>query len=305
MEAESIKEIVTQMLIEIKESNPNTYKEAFKILIILLKNLVEKKEEEFKIFKKTNKTIKEKVLVIPSILGFLEVLGYTDISDEKMKYEAKGMENIKDAIEVLESLIKVEKPQPSFQQNDIHISENTVMVYQYDLSSGMCKTMSRSLIGKYIEGVWHTAVCVFGKEYYYGGGICSGFPKSTPYGKPVKEFSMGTTTKTKQEFEAYIETIRKDFSAENYDLINHNCNHFTDKALMFLTEKHLPDSILKQHEEIMKTPMGKTIMSFMQGMNQGSNASIPNMFEGGAGNNYGGGYGNYGGGYGNYGGFGY
>jgi hypothetical protein len=41
----------------------------------------------------------------------------------------------------------------------------------------MAKTMSPMFLGKTIEGVWHTGLVVYDKEYFYGGGICVGVPK--------------------------------------------------------------------------------------------------------------------------------
>lgn len=39
------------------------------------------------------------------------------------------------------------------------------------------------LLGKVIEGVWHTGIVVYGKEYYFGGGISYDPPGMTPFGK--------------------------------------------------------------------------------------------------------------------------
>ena len=46
-----------------------------------------------------------------------------------------------------------------------------VSLHVYDLSGGMAKSMSKQLVGKQIDGIWHTGIVVYGKEYYYGGGI--------------------------------------------------------------------------------------------------------------------------------------
>ena len=43
--------------------------------------------------------------------------------------------------------------------------EQKVVIYVYDLTHGMAAQFSESLIGKRIEGVWHTAVVVYGKEF--------------------------------------------------------------------------------------------------------------------------------------------
>lgn len=46
--------------------------------------------------------------------------------------------------------------------------------------------MSPMFLGKQIDGIWHTGIVIYGIEYYFGGGICYGTPKFTPYGRPVK-----------------------------------------------------------------------------------------------------------------------
>ncbi len=53
----------------------------------------------------------------------------------------------------------------------------TISIYLYDITNGMAKSLSPMLLGKLIEGVWHTGLVAYGSEYYYGGGICVGAPK--------------------------------------------------------------------------------------------------------------------------------
>lgn len=54
-----------------------------------------------------------------------------------------------------------------------------VQLYIYDLTKGMASMMSQMLLGRHIEGFWHTAVVVYGREYFYGGqGIQSCLPVS-------------------------------------------------------------------------------------------------------------------------------
>ncbi|KAH7829093.1 putative PPPDE peptidase domain [Monocercomonoides exilis] len=54
------------------------------------------------------------------------------------------------------------------------MSSFDVQIYLYDLSHGMVRSMSAMLIGKTLEGLWHTGIVVYGKEYYYSGGIQRG-----------------------------------------------------------------------------------------------------------------------------------
>ena len=66
-----------------------------------------------------------------------------------------------------------------------------VILLVYDISMGMAKTMGQMLIGQYVQALYHTSIVVFGREYYFGGGICNDLPKSTPYGMPIAEVELG------------------------------------------------------------------------------------------------------------------
>ena len=271
----SVKEILDDMLKEIVKNRPNEYKTAFEVLKKLIDNILNNPEEpKFRVIKKTNLVISSRLLNIPEIIDVLNVLGYEEGTGEKencLVYEGNRFESLKECIELLNDLLS----------NTQQAGKYRVIVYQYDLTGGLAKNMSRSFIGKQIDGIWHTAVCVFGKEYFYGGGICIGEPKKTPYGYPVKELDFGYTNKTQADLTAYIKSINSQFTMSTYDVLRHNCNHFTDAALFFLVGKHLPDSILKQHEEILNTPMGQMVRPMLENMSRGgNNAFLPNMFEG-------------------------
>ena len=267
---DSIHDVIESQLKEIISAHPSEYKTALEIMTKLLKNIIEHPEDpKFRVIKKSNAIISSKLLNIPEIVGLLEILGYEEGTDDKKDcyiYDGSFLETLKDCLNIINKLLS----NPGYK----------VIVYQYDLTNGMAKAMSRGLIGKQVDGVWHTGVCVFGKEYYYGGGICVGKPKKTPYGYPVKELDFGYTTKTEADLKAYIKSINNQFTMNTYNILNHNCNHFTDAALYFLVGKHLPDSILKQHEELLNTPMGQMVRPLLEGMSQGNNAFLPNMFEG-------------------------
>ena len=63
------------------------------------------------------------------------------------------------------------------------VQEFSVKLNVYDLSQCMCKAMSKQLCGTQIDGIWHTGIVVYGKEYYFGGGISYDLPGQTPFGK--------------------------------------------------------------------------------------------------------------------------
>lgn len=61
-----------------------------------------------------------------------------------------------------------------------------VTLLVYDITQGMARGMSMMLIGQQIDAVYHTSLTVFGREYFFGGGICNEQPYKTPYGKPIQ-----------------------------------------------------------------------------------------------------------------------
>lgn len=67
-----------------------------------------------------------------------------------------------------------------------------VLLYVYDLSNGFARLMSQGLLGKHIDGVWHTSVVVNGvEEVYFGQGIQRAVPGTTPHGQPLQVISLG------------------------------------------------------------------------------------------------------------------
>ncbi|CAE8735497.1 unnamed protein product, partial [Polarella glacialis] len=62
--------------------------------------------------------------------------------------------------------------------------EWTVTLNLYDLSRGMATMLGPLLLAKEMEGVWHTGIVVFGKEYYFGGDIFYDTPAQTGFGVP-------------------------------------------------------------------------------------------------------------------------
>jgi hypothetical protein len=53
--------------------------------------------------------------------------------------------------------------------------------------------MSPMLLGKQIDGIWHTAVVVGGVEIFFGAGVQRTVPGTTPFGTPLQKLDIGTT----------------------------------------------------------------------------------------------------------------
>lgn len=100
---------------------------------------------------------------------------------------------------------------------------------------------------------------MYGVEYFYGDGIATGYPANTPYGKPIRKEDMGETQKSQSEIMTWVTSQATAFSGATYNPLAHNCNHFSDAMTTFLTGHGIPSEILSQPDELLSTPIGKTI----------------------------------------------
>ncbi|XP_039784026.1 deubiquitinase DESI2-like isoform X2 [Panicum virgatum] len=141
-----------------------------------------------------------------------------------------------------------------------------VKLHIYDLSQGMARQLSATILGKAIEAIWHTGVVVYGREYYFGGGIQEGQPGRTPYGTPIRVEHLGVTHVPREVFEDFLREIGPRYTPATYNLLNHNCNNFSDEAAQFLAGARLPSYILELPKEVMNSPIGALIMPMIQGL---------------------------------------
>ena len=117
--------------------------------------------------------------------------------------------------------------------------------------------MSQSFLGKQIDGIWHTGVVVFGKEFFFGGGIQHGPPGRTPYGVPVERLALGDSHIPEDVFLEFLQEISSRFSMDSYDLLHNNCNNFTNECSIFLTGSPIPEYITALPSQVLNTPMGE------------------------------------------------
>lgn len=141
-----------------------------------------------------------------------------------------------------------------------------VKLHLYDLSNGMARNMSLSIIGKQLDGIWHSGIAVFGIEYFYGGGICA-----APAGRaiphlPYQEIDLGTTSKTQIELEVFLQSINSRFTQATYSLLRHNCNNFANEVSQFLLGKGIPEHIIRLPLEFLASPMGAVLAPMIESM---------------------------------------
>ena len=143
---------------------------------------------------------------------------------------------------------------------------NRVVVHAYDLSQGMARAMSMQLMGKQIDAIYHTAIVVYGREFFYGGGIASAPPGQTHFGAPLEVIELGTTEVPEALFLEWLSSNAGRFRAEDYNLLRHNCNTFTDEAAQFLVGGGLPPHIARMIPEIMSSPMGAALAPMLENL---------------------------------------
>merc|ERR1719223_2600344 len=103
--------------------------------------------------------------------------------------------------------------------------------------------MSPAFLGKFIEGIWHTGVVVYGVEYFYGGGITYARPGDTQAGRPMRQIDMGETDVPQALFHEFLRTVSPRFTQATYSLLRPNCNNFSSECARFLTGRDVPEYI--------------------------------------------------------------
>lgn len=156
------------------------------------------------------------------------------------------------------------------------MATSLVQLYCYDLSGGMAESMSLMLIGRHLEAIWHTGIVVYGKEYYFDGGvgIVHSSPGGSHFGTPKRVETLGTTTKGEGEFLEWVKQRRLDtFGPTHYNLLNRNCNHFTQAAAQFLVERDIPSEIRDMIPTVLDTPLGRMLKPMLEMATRGLEAS--------------------------------
>ncbi|XP_055679836.1 uncharacterized protein LOC129787964 isoform X3 [Lutzomyia longipalpis] len=149
-----------------------------------------------------------------------------------------------------------------------------VELYIYDLTQGMASMMSEMILGRHIEGVWHTGVVVFGREYFFGHqGIQSCPPGGTVLGTPQKVEKIGETFIPFQVFKDYVRGLAEStFRGSCYNLLKHNCNTFSNEITQFLCGVSIPKFILDLPQEFLGTPLGQTLGPLIESIGASENS---------------------------------
>lgn len=142
-----------------------------------------------------------------------------------------------------------------------------------------------SLIGQSVEGIWHSGIVVFGREWFFGSGVQQAgeheFPAmySLP---PSRTLELGWTEVPAEIFEAWVaEQGLGQFCADGYHLIRNNCNHFADEAAHFLTGSRMPPEIAAQAASLLalllRSPAAPLVLPMLQGLGGPLGQLIPSV----------------------------
>jgi len=88
--------------------------------------------------------------------------------------------------------------------------------------------------------------------------------------QPCEVIDMGQTGKTEVELQAFLNSISARFTADTYNLLSHNCNHFSNEVARFLTggQSLVPDRIVNIAQEALSSPQGQQLRGFIEGLEQ-------------------------------------
>ncbi|XP_063078570.1 desumoylating isopeptidase 1a [Engraulis encrasicolus] len=142
-----------------------------------------------------------------------------------------------------------------------HNTTYGVQLYIYDLSRGMARQLSPIMLGKQLDGIWHTSIVVFGEEFFFGGvGISSCAPGGTMLGPPDSVVELGNTEVNEEIFMEYLSSLGEtSYRGDRYRLFEHNCNTFTNEVAQFLTGRKIPSYITDLPSEVLSTPFGQVL----------------------------------------------
>lgn len=175
-------------------------------------------------------------------------------------FGGKSNEFIQDAVQALEFDQCEAITRADFLALALGRYEQEVILHMYDLSKGVASAITPWLFDEQLQGVWHTAVVVWGREYYFGGDIYYDYPGRTGFGNPVKVLWLGHTLRRQEELHTFIvDELKPVFSREAYDAATNNCNHFSDRLTMHLVGKHIPEEVLRQPQLVMNTAVGRAL----------------------------------------------
>ncbi|KAI0883253.1 P-loop containing nucleoside triphosphate hydrolase protein [Annulohypoxylon maeteangense] len=127
----------------------------------------------------------------------------------------------------------------------------------YDLSNGLAKQLSFSLLGFQLDAIYHTSIELEGMEYVYDSGINVIKPGTSHLGSPLERIHLGKSELPMEIIVEYLESLKEIYTPQAYDLFRHNCNNFSNDFSTFLVGKGIPDHIANMPQDVLDSPFGR------------------------------------------------
>ena len=123
-------------------------------------------------------------------------------------------------------------------QHDDH-----VYVTVYEIGGPVTKILSFT-VNKKLALIPHVGVRVYGKEWFYSNRIehePNEVMDEMLKAMPRMTFDLGKATKSPHEVEEWIESVRENWQAEDYNVFDRNCNHFGVLMASTVAETGIPE----------------------------------------------------------------
>ncbi|KAF2972602.1 hypothetical protein GQX73_g1034 [Xylaria multiplex] len=129
----------------------------------------------------------------------------------------------------------------------------------YDLSGGLARQLSMSMLGFQLDAIYHTSIELEGTEYVYDGGISTIRPGSSHLGRPLERIHLGKTELPLEVIIEYLDSLREIYTPQAYDLFRHNCNNFSNDFSTFMLGKGIPEHIANMPQAVLDSPFGRML----------------------------------------------
>jgi thiol-disulfide isomerase/thioredoxin len=121
-----------------------------------------------------------------------------------------------------------------------------VELYVYDLSGGLARQLSASLLGRQIDAVYHTSIVIkyrTPREFFFGQGISVTSPGGSHHGRPMEIVPLGSTSIDEETWNEILQDLRTRYTPAAYNLMTNNCNNFSDEVANILVGRSIPAHI--------------------------------------------------------------
>mmetsp|Transcript_43412 Transcript_43412/g.122736 ORF Transcript_43412/g.122736 Transcript_43412/m.122736 type:complete len:233 (-) Transcript_43412:94-792(-) len=144
---------------------------------------------------------------------------------------------------------EIDEVEEDIEEPDIATADPTVTLHIYDVGQAKNVRRANKVLRRLGTGAFHAAVEVYGAEYSFGGcargtGVFACRPRSCSAHHYREAMDMGPTPKSAAETAAILAELSQRWQGAEYDLLRHNCCHFSRELLQRLEVKEMPSWVV-------------------------------------------------------------